>query len=111
MKIGSCSDISAVKMPEQFSRRGVYCPTNNRASRSIHLSGNGDYAAVEQMIYNMGECGSMYWQAKLFLLLGDALVQMGNTFQARATYQSIADGYTPKTDGIVDEARQRIANL
>lgn len=72
---------------------------------------DGDYAAVEQMIYNMGECGSMYWQAKLFLLLGDALVQMGNTFQARATYQSIADGYTPKTDGIVDEARQRIANL
>ena len=71
----------------------------------------GDYASVEQMIYNMGECGSMYWQAKLFLLLGDALVQMGNTFQARATYQSIADGYTPNNDGIVDEARQRIANL
>lgn len=72
---------------------------------------NGDYAAVEQMIYDMGECGSMYWQAKLFLLLGDALVQMGNTFQARATFQSIADGYTPKTDGIVDEARQRIEKL
>lgn len=71
----------------------------------------GDYAAVEQMVYDLGECGSMYWQAKLFLLLGDALVQTGNTFQARATYQSIADGYTPKNDGIVDEARQRIDNL
>ena len=72
---------------------------------------DGDYAAVEQMVYDLGECGSMYWQAKLFLLLGDALVQTGNTFQARATYQSIADGYTPKNDGIVDEARQRIEKL
>ena len=74
-------------------------------------SRDGDYAAVEQMVYDLGECSSMYWQAKLFLLLGDALVQTGNTFQARATYQSIADGYTPKNDGIVDEARQRINNL
>lgn len=71
----------------------------------------GDYKGVEQMVYDMGECGSMYWQAKAFMLLGDALVRMDNIFQARATYQSIVDGYSPKDDGIVDEAKDRIANL
>jgi TolA-binding protein len=53
----------------------------------------------------------MYWQAKVYLLLGDILVKQQNTFQARATYQSIVDGYTPKDDGIVDEAKSRIAAL
>lgn len=71
----------------------------------------GDYAAAEQMIYDMGECGSLYWQAKMFLLLGDVMVATGNTFQARATYQSIIDGYTRNGDGILDEARERIDGL
>ncbi len=71
----------------------------------------GDYASVEQMVYDMGECGSMYWQAKAFLLLGDILVKRDNIFQARATYQSIVDGYSLKSDGIVEEARKRIAEL
>ena len=71
----------------------------------------GDYAAAEQRVYALGECGSMYWQAKIFLLLGDVLAKNGNSFQARATYQSIVDGYSPKDDGIVDEAKERIASL
>lgn len=71
----------------------------------------GDYEAAERKVYDMGNCGSVYWQAKMFLILGDVLVQQNNTFQARATYQSIVDGYTPTDDGIVAEARQRIASL
>ena len=39
------------------------------------------------------------------------LVKQGNNFQARATYQSIVDGYTPADDGIVAEAKARIKNL
>ena len=46
-----------------------------------------------------------------FLLLGDVYVRKGDTFQARATYQSVADGYSPADDGIVDEAKERIAKL
>lgn len=71
----------------------------------------GDYAAAEQMVYDFGESGSMYWQAKAFILLGDVLVKQDNKFQARATYQSIVDGYSPKDDGIVKEAQQRIKAL
>jgi hypothetical protein len=53
----------------------------------------------------------MYWQAKCFIVLGDVFVKMDNSFQARATYQSIVDGYVIKDDGIVDEAQQRINSL
>ena len=72
---------------------------------------NGNYDDAEQRVYALGECGSMYWQAKIFLILGDVLAKKGNTFQARATYQSIVDGYSPEDDGIVDEAKRRIASL
>mgnify|MGYP003288671894 FL=1 len=72
---------------------------------------SGDYAATEQMVYDFGTSGSMYWQAKAFLVLGDVLVKMDNSFQARATYQSIVDGYSPKDDGIVAEAKARIKAL
>lgn len=72
---------------------------------------SGNYERAEQRVYSLGECGSMYWQAKIYLVLGDVLVKTGNTFQARATYQSIVDGYSPKDDGVVEEAKQRIASL
>ena len=71
----------------------------------------GDYDRAEERVYALGECDSVYWQAKIFLILGDIFVQRGNSFQARATYQSIVDGYGYKDDGILDEAKKRIASL
>ena len=71
----------------------------------------GDYDRAEERVYALGECDSVYWQAKIFLILGDIFVQRGNSFQARATYQSIVDGYGYKDDGILDEAKRRIASL
>jgi hypothetical protein len=66
---------------------------------------------AEQMIYDLGECGSVYWQAKAFLLLGDIMIDRNNAFQARATYQSIVDGYPSNDDGIIDEAKARINSM
>ncbi len=71
----------------------------------------GNSAAAEQMVYDLGECGSMYWQAKCFIILGDIMRDKGNTFQARATYQSIVDGYSVSDDGIIQEAQSRINSL
>ncbi len=48
---------------------------------------------------------------KAFLILGDIYVAKNDAFQAKATYQSIVDGYSDKTDGVVDEARQKIEAL
>ena len=52
-----------------------------------------------------------YWLGEAFLTLGDIYVNQGDTFQARATFQSIVDGYSPDNDGIVAAAKERIANL
>ena len=53
----------------------------------------------------------LYWQAKAFLLLGDIMIERDNAFQARATYQSIVDGYPTSDDGIIDEANARINSM
>lgn len=71
----------------------------------------GELDAAEQMVYDLGDCGSVYWQAKCFLLLGDIMLKNDNAFQARATYQSIVDGYPTHDDGIIDEAHQRINSM
>lgn len=67
----------------------------------------------EALIFRFAEMPSPhnYWLAKAYLLLGDLYRKQGDNFQARATYQSVADGYSPANDGIVAEAKQRIAQL
>lgn len=76
------------------------------------LFDRGDLDRTESAVFAFSDREpNAYWLAKAFLLLGDVYVRKGDTFQARATYQSVADGYTPSDDGIVDEAKARIAKL
>lgn len=71
--------------------------------------GKGDRRAVEKAIFAYAERSpKAYYLAKAYLLLGDIYMADGDAFQARATYQSIVDGYTPSDDGIVAEAESRI---
>ena len=72
---------------------------------------NGDYAAAESRVYALDKCGSEYWHARIFIVLGDVLVKTNNLFQARATYQSVVDGYSVMNDGVITEAKQRIASI
>ena len=75
-----------------------------------HAAGNWD--PIEQAIFAYAERSpKSYYLAKAYLLLGDLYVQKGDLFQARATYQSIVDGYSPQDDGIVAEARTRIEKM
>ena len=71
------------------------------------------YDKAEKMIYEFSDSNTPqnYWLAKAFILLGDIYVDKGDSFQARATYQSIVDGYSPADDGIVEQAKSRIAKL
>ena len=77
------------------------------------LYGAGDRRAAEKKVFEFSESGTphSYWLGKAFITLGDIYVADGDTFQARATYQSIVDGYSPASDGIVDTARERIGKL
>lgn len=78
-----------------------------------NLYNTGEYRKAEEAIFTFSEANTPhgYWLGEAFLVLGDIYVRDGDMFQARATYQSIVDGYTPDDDGIVAAARERIASL
>ena len=51
-----------------------------------------------------------YWVAKAYILLADNYVKLKDTFQAKATLQSIVDGYRGDDD-ILTTARQKLDAL
>lgn len=75
----------------------------------------GNYESVQTDVYNFSDrCGEQsYWLAKAFIVLGDSFVAAGNVEQARVTYQSIIDGYSPSgpEDDVVAEATKKLAAL
>ena len=81
-----------------------------RLIESTYAAGDLDKTEKEVFAFSEKE-PQAYWLAKAFILLGDVYVAKGDNFQARATWQSVVDGYTPADDGIVEEARARIAKL
>lgn len=73
----------------------------------------GRTAEAERLVYAFsdGNTPHAYWLGRSFLLLGDIYRARNDLFQARATYQSIVDGYSVANDGLIDEAKERIRNL
>ncbi|MFR9602451.1 MAG: tetratricopeptide repeat protein [Rikenellaceae bacterium] len=73
----------------------------------------GDIDRAEDMIFDFSESQTTqgYWLAKSFIMLGDIYTAKGDAFQARATYQSIVDGYATKDDGVIEEAKSKIEKL
>lgn len=72
-----------------------------------------NYDKAEKMVYAFSDSKTPqnYWLAKAFILLGDIYMARQDSFQARATYQSVVDGYSPADDGIVEEAKSKIAKM
>ncbi len=73
----------------------------------------GERERAKEMIFEYSEMEGVdaYWLAKSFILLGDIYVVEEDNFQARATYQSIVDGYSNQSDGVIDEAKEKIGEL
>ncbi len=73
----------------------------------------GNIDSAEQMIFTFSQSNTpqSFHLAKAFILLGDIYVKRSDSFQARATYQSIIDGYGVEGDGIIDQARTKIKKL
>ena len=89
---------------EEGSSAGYYLIEN--------LFVRGEIAQAEKEIFSFSERKPRaYWLAKAYILLGDIYLRQGDQFQARATWQSVADGYTPSNDGIAAEAKKRIKQL
>ncbi|MCC8088132.1 MAG: tetratricopeptide repeat protein [Rikenellaceae bacterium] len=77
------------------------------------LYSGGHLEEAENEIFKLSERGTshQFWMAKAFLVLGDIYVDKGDAFQAKATYQSIIDGYTNRGDGIIAEAESKLKQL
>lgn len=72
----------------------------------------GDMDQTEKAIFAYSDREPKpYWLAKAYILLGDVYLRKDDAFQARATWQSVVNGYSPADDGIVDEAAARIRKL
>ena len=73
----------------------------------------GNLDKTEKMVLDFAAKNTphTYELGRAFLVLGDVYARKGDTFQARATLQSIIDGYSPRDDGTIEAARQRIEKL
>lgn len=74
-----------------------------------------DYDSIESRVYEFSQKGASqsYWLARAYLVLGDSFAQRGNKAQAKATYESIRDGYVPATpdDDVQDNVKVRLERL
>ena len=73
----------------------------------------GDFQAVESKVFAFADSGSgqTYWLAKSFIILGDSFVDRGELAQAKATFESVKDGYTSTTDDVLSEVNMRLEKL
>lgn len=84
--------------------------TREGAEASYHTAAllyeQGKLKEAEKVIFEFSESGTshQYWLAKSFILLGDLYAGQKDIFQAKATYQSVIDGYKTTGDGIIPEA-------
>lgn len=74
-----------------------------------------EFEKVENEVYAFSQKGASqsYWLARAYLVLGDSFAARGNEAQARATYESIRDGYAPsgENDDIQDNVKLRLERL
>ena len=79
------------------------------------LCDTGEYAKLEDKVYDFArKCGDQtYWLARCYIVLGDGFREQGKTAQAKATWESIRDGYVSSSedDDIIETVNQRIAAL
>lgn len=73
----------------------------------------GDFDGVESEVYRFAENSGdqSYWLARAFVVLGDTFAEKGLADQAKATYNSILEGYEPTDDGIHESVKSRIGKL
>lgn len=68
---------------------------------------------VEKEVFEFADMNTPYqfWIGKSFLILGRAYLDKNDAFQAKATVQSVLDGYTVKDDGVVDDAKKLLKEI
>ena len=70
----------------------------------------GQYKEVQDLVYAFAEKGEGYYLAKSFIVLGDSFADQEEFAQAKATFESIRDGYKGDDD-IPGAVRMRLEKL
>lgn len=70
-----------------------------------------DESEKEIMEFAKQNTPHQFWLAKSFILLADIYIVKDDSFQAKATLQSIIDGYSITDDGIVDQANSKLLEI
>lgn len=72
-----------------------------------------DYEKAEKEVFAFAEKNTphQFWLAKSFILLADVYEAQDDFFQAKATLQSVIDGYSVPDDGIIDLATGKLNEL
>lgn len=114
--LASSNREEAVKLLESLAADPVHAEGAEAAYMLILDSyDRGKFKDVEERVYALSDSGTpqTYWLAKSFLTLGDTFVESGDFHQARATFESIRDGYTPSSgsDDIPEAVRLRLDKL
>ena len=75
----------------------------------------GAFEGIQEAVYDFADksAGQNYWLAKAFIVLGDSFAEQGNLAQARATFESIRDGYTSSgpQDDVLDQVELRLRKI
>lgn len=75
----------------------------------------GDFQEVEKRVYAFSDSGTgqTYWLAKCFIVLGDSFADREEYAQAKATFESVRDGYSPsgENDDIHSNVGLRLKKL
>lgn len=75
----------------------------------------GEFTEVENKVYAFADSGSeqMYWLAKSFIILGDSFVERDEIKQAKATFESVAEGYSSdrNDDDVLSSIEMRLKKL
>ena len=117
VKAKSCLGMSRRKEAFVLLDKLAAAPSTPEGAEAAYLRiqdsyDRGDFKAVENRVFDFSEkAGSQtYWLAKAFILLGDSYVEREDYRQARATFESIRDGYSGK-DEVKDNVTMRLNKL
>ena len=80
-----------------------------------NLYDSGKFDAVGEEVYSFSQKAGdqSYWLARAYIVLGDSFSERGQYTQAKATFESIRDGYEPErgADDILDSVKMRLERL
>lgn len=75
----------------------------------------GDFENVENKVYAFADAESdqVYWLAKSFIVLGDSFAERDEMEQAKATFESVKEGYVPSgaDDDVIDNVDLRLKKM